>query len=135
MPCGSPKKSPCTSSIVQIIFSFWSFEISEGILRDHKIIISLDSFYHLSSTENRVEGESHDKPAKHKKPGKTSEDATQKERKEDGRGRKKRKKKKRVKEKDDGIYIIVCFSKILIGNEKVGLMLYVSLLYLQSVCP
>ena len=30
--CGGPKKSPRTSSIVQIIFSFWSFEISEGII-------------------------------------------------------------------------------------------------------
>ena len=29
-----PKKSPRTSSIVQIIFSFWSFEISESILRN-----------------------------------------------------------------------------------------------------
>ena len=34
--CGGPKKSPHTSSIVQIIFSFWSFEISEGILRNQK---------------------------------------------------------------------------------------------------
>ena len=34
MPCGSPKRSPRTSSIVQIIFSLWSFEISEGILRN-----------------------------------------------------------------------------------------------------
>ena len=34
VPCGGPKKSPRTSSIVQIIFSFWSFEISEGILRN-----------------------------------------------------------------------------------------------------
>ena len=41
---GGPKKSPCTSSIVQIIFSFWSFEISEGILRNQKFIIGLDSF-------------------------------------------------------------------------------------------
>ena len=32
VPCGGPKKSPRTSSIVQIIFSFWFFEISEGIL-------------------------------------------------------------------------------------------------------
>ena len=38
------KKSPRTSPIMQIIFSFWSFEISEGILRNPKIIISLDSF-------------------------------------------------------------------------------------------
>ena len=43
-PCGGPKKSPRTLSIVQIIFSFWSFEISEGILRNQKIIIGLDSF-------------------------------------------------------------------------------------------
>ena len=35
--------SPRTSSIVQIIFSFWSFEISGGILRSQKII-NLDSF-------------------------------------------------------------------------------------------
>ena len=44
VPCDSPKKSPRTSSIVQIIFSFWSFEISESILRNQKIIIGLDSF-------------------------------------------------------------------------------------------
>ena len=41
---GGPKKSPFTSFIVQIIFSFWSFEISEGILRNQKFIIGLDSF-------------------------------------------------------------------------------------------
>ena len=40
VPCGGPKKS----STVYIIFSFWSFEISEGILRNQKINISLDSF-------------------------------------------------------------------------------------------
>ena len=45
MPRGGPEKSPRTSSIVQIIFSFWSFEISEGILRNQKIIIGLDSFF------------------------------------------------------------------------------------------
>ena len=44
VPCGGPKKSPRTSSIVQIIFSFWSFEVSEGILRNQKIITGLDSF-------------------------------------------------------------------------------------------
>ena len=44
MPCGGPKKSPRTSSIVQIIFYFWSFEISEGILRNQKIIIGKESF-------------------------------------------------------------------------------------------
>ena len=31
VPCRGPKKSPRTSSIVQIIFFFWSFEISEDI--------------------------------------------------------------------------------------------------------
>ena len=44
VPCGGPKMSPRTSSIVQIIFSFWFFEISEGILRNQKLIISLDLF-------------------------------------------------------------------------------------------
>ena len=32
------------SSIVQIIFSFWSFEVSEGTLSNQKIIIGLESF-------------------------------------------------------------------------------------------
>ena len=37
--------SPRTSSIiVQIIVSVWTFEVSEGILRNQKSIISLDSF-------------------------------------------------------------------------------------------
>ena len=44
VPCGGPEKSTRVSSIVQIIFSCWSFEISEGILRNKKIIIGLDSF-------------------------------------------------------------------------------------------
>ena len=42
VPCGGPKKYPFTSSKVQIIFFFWSFEISEGILRNQNIIIGLD---------------------------------------------------------------------------------------------
>ena len=42
--CGGPKKSPRTSFIVQVIFSFWSFEISEDILRNQKLIIGQDSF-------------------------------------------------------------------------------------------
>ena len=42
--CGGPKMSPRTPSIVQIIFSFWSFEISWGILRNQKNIMGLDSF-------------------------------------------------------------------------------------------
>ena len=44
MPCGGHKKSPFTSSIVQIIFPFWSLEISEGILRNQILVIGLDSF-------------------------------------------------------------------------------------------
>ena len=36
---------PCTSSIVQIIFSFWSFEVSEDIMRNQNLILGLDSFY------------------------------------------------------------------------------------------
>ena len=44
MPFGGHKKSPSASSIVQIIFSFWSFEISEGILRNQKFIIGLINF-------------------------------------------------------------------------------------------
>ena len=43
VPCGGPKTSPRTSSIVQIIFSFWSV-IKEDILRNQKIIIGLDSY-------------------------------------------------------------------------------------------
>ena len=42
MPCSGSKKSPRTSAIVRIILSFWSFEISEDILR-----IGLDSFSKL----------------------------------------------------------------------------------------
>ena len=34
--CGSPKKQPRTSSIVQLIFFFWSFEIIGNILRNRK---------------------------------------------------------------------------------------------------
>ena len=41
--CGGPKKSPRTSLI--IMFSNWSLEISEGILRNQKIIIGFDFFY------------------------------------------------------------------------------------------
>ena len=39
VPCGGPKKSPRTSSIVQVIFSFWSFEISEDIVRTQNFFI------------------------------------------------------------------------------------------------
>ena len=35
--CGSPKKRARTSSIVQFIFYFWSFDISRNILRNQKI--------------------------------------------------------------------------------------------------
>ena len=37
VPCGSPKKRPRTSPIVQFIFNFWSFEISRNILRNQRI--------------------------------------------------------------------------------------------------
>ena len=37
-------KSHRTSYVVQIIFSFWSFEISGHFLRNQKFIIGLDSF-------------------------------------------------------------------------------------------
>ena len=36
--------SPRTSTIVQFIFHFWSFEISERILRNQKLTIGLDSY-------------------------------------------------------------------------------------------
>ena len=36
--CGGRKTSPRTSTIVQFIFHFWSFEISERILRNQKSI-------------------------------------------------------------------------------------------------
>ena len=38
VPYGGPKKSPRTSFIAQVIFSFWSFELSEDILRNQKFI-------------------------------------------------------------------------------------------------
>ena len=41
--CGGPK-----SPVLQIIFSFWSLEISEGILRNQKIFIDVDSFFNQS---------------------------------------------------------------------------------------
>ena len=37
------KVSSLVFQIVQIIFSFWSFKISEGILRNQKFIIGLDN--------------------------------------------------------------------------------------------
>ena len=36
--CGCSKKQPCTSSIVQFIFFFWSLEISGNILRNQKFV-------------------------------------------------------------------------------------------------
>ena len=38
VPCGDPKKSPRTSSIVQAIFSFCSFEISEDIQNTRNLL-------------------------------------------------------------------------------------------------
>ena len=37
VPGGGPKKSPRTSSMVQIIFYFWSFDINGNILRIQKL--------------------------------------------------------------------------------------------------
>ena len=48
VPCEGPKMFRRTSSIVQIVFYFWSFEISEEILGNQKIIIGLDSFSNQS---------------------------------------------------------------------------------------
>ena len=36
VPRGGRKTFPCTSTIVQFIFYFWSFDISENILRNQK---------------------------------------------------------------------------------------------------
>ena len=44
VPCGGRKTSPRTSTIVQFIFYFWSFEISVNILRNQKYMIGLDSY-------------------------------------------------------------------------------------------
>ena len=44
VPCGGGKTSPRTSTIVQFIFYFWSFEISVNILRNQKWMIGLDSY-------------------------------------------------------------------------------------------
>ena len=41
---GGRKTSPRTSTIVQFIFHFWSFEVSEHILRNQNLIIGLDSY-------------------------------------------------------------------------------------------
>ena len=45
--CGGCKTSPRTSTIVQFIFHFWSFELSERILRNQKLTIGLDSYVFL----------------------------------------------------------------------------------------
>ena len=46
-------KSPRTSSIVQVIFSFWCFEISEDILRNQNLLLVkihfLTNIYHIWS--------------------------------------------------------------------------------------
>ena len=53
VPCGIPKKRPRTSSIVQFIFSFWSFEQkysekSENIIGLDSYILNSFSFFWLS---------------------------------------------------------------------------------------
>ena len=47
VPRGGRKTSPRKSTIMQFIFHFWSFEISESSLRDQKITIGLDSYSRL----------------------------------------------------------------------------------------
>ena len=42
--CSGRKTSPRTSTIVQFVFHFWFFEISEHILIYHNLIIGLDSY-------------------------------------------------------------------------------------------
>ena len=42
--CGGPKMSPCTSSVVQIIFYFWFFEINGNILRIQKLVLCLQPY-------------------------------------------------------------------------------------------
>ena len=42
MPYGGPKKSPRTSSIVTVIFYFWSFKINGNILRIYKLVLCLE---------------------------------------------------------------------------------------------
>ena len=42
--CGGPETSPCASSIVQIIFSFLSFVISDDIFGNQKFMLSLDTY-------------------------------------------------------------------------------------------
>ena len=44
VPCGGRKMSPRTSAIVRIIFSFLSFEIGKGILKNKKLIYFLNRF-------------------------------------------------------------------------------------------
>ena len=45
VPSGGPKMSPRTSSVVQIIFYLWFFEINETILRVQKLVLCLDHIY------------------------------------------------------------------------------------------
>ena len=42
--CGGRNTSPRTSTIVQFIFYFWSFEISVNTLSNQKLMIGLDSY-------------------------------------------------------------------------------------------
>ena len=44
VPCGGPKKTSRTSSIVQIIFYVWFFEINGHILRIQKLVLCLELY-------------------------------------------------------------------------------------------
>ena len=60
VPCGGPKKSPRTVSIVQIIVYFWSFEINGNILSIQKLVLCLEPFIHvLDSLDRTLEMKSH----------------------------------------------------------------------------
>ena len=48
MPCGDPIKSLRTLSIVQIIFSYWSFDISDGILSNQEIYFLTNVLIYLA---------------------------------------------------------------------------------------
>ena len=45
VPCGDPKTSPRTSSIVHIIYHFWSFEINGNTQRIKKLVFISRTIY------------------------------------------------------------------------------------------
>ena len=47
MPCCGPNMSPRRSSIVHIVFSCWSFEISKNTVRNHKFLNLFSVWIHF----------------------------------------------------------------------------------------